>query len=102
MPKDRPTGKHVDWIFKRLDAIRARLNDATPGPYDIVRDKETESYRITRVLKPGVVCSGIKLQDNAKFIQMAWNDIDFLEQLIRDIIMSQKKPEQTREQSKKT
>ena len=78
-----------DWIMARLDALRERVERATPGPWENYGDGDHEVYQAGEYddgdLGPYIARS-VPAEDDAVFIAAARTDVERIEAALRAVL----------------
>lgn len=78
-----------DWIMARLDALRERVEKATPGPWENYGDGDHEVYQAAEHdngdLGPYIAWS-VPAKDDAVFIAAARTDVERMEAALRAVM----------------
>ena len=83
-----------DWIMARLDALRERVERATPGPWENYGDGDHEVYQAVEYDDGDVgpyIARFVPAEDDAVFIAAARTDVPRMEAALRAVLELHKK-----------
>lgn len=79
----------IDWIMARLDALRERVERATPGPWENYGDGDHEVYQAVEYDDGDVgpyIARSVPSEGDAVFIAAARTDVERIEAALRAVM----------------